>query len=1003
MSGSAVRHQYYNGETDDNDAGTTDPPQHQAMYYQMGAPALVYRERLDFDTSFVQVPGSKYTNTKPDKSSEQAKILHESIQRQNRVKTRWNFSVDLRSNIRTLTLPSRQKNPFKEVRKRNLLPYQYLATATTTESDHDNHVDGHTPNNILAATNDNEPRLRYNETILKSRLGMLLQHERDNVVKKYKTLKDYATFDQPYISADRRHYRKRDRAPRLDSKQSMISRKFALQRSQSIDPAYLAPMPHMALLEWGTAPTKKRRQHRYQAPANTNIDKVKIENFAPSRSLQGNALLCLPCPCPNCYRSSISQFKKEDEQEQLYDATTSATKQEDDGNLPPQKTNTSWCLFHPKGLLMDTLCVSNLILPNGSYENAGHVFTVSKWEQHASRRRERIRAIRQTYPNELCLDETIVEIQQSGTWDANHSECIFVARTSTHISVIQVTVQKPEFSDMEYSYSETTCWGNYTLQEVERIDLRSLVPSSPSYRPMGLACHPKYGNEFTNAKFAFVSLAEHSGQQNVIHHYNQQPSGSQGGPPDIHAIPSLRYISCIDFTSTQPMCLWSAAASYVRPALVPDFQFPNQPPLAFGTSLYTIDLRSNSATFQWSPSAEMMLTEGIHSINAVMTDWERDHIVWVNSRSAGRTWEIDGRMPCRAVNSWSLTMACEDDSITFPQRGLYGEPALLTKTREISKTNGGKRFTNPLFVVDTTPAAFGFHILQRPNQKPKFQTHSLECIATPNLDRIEGTSIVTSSIFPLPEHSDDVYICGMASLRTPIHTVVPRTSRLLSDIFSNNDDDDSSILCTLTMTNKGDLYCHSLLESQREVKICKSFPHLPVGARTIPLPKDLDGKSSYMEHKSWKPTGGMNLKLFLSNQYPAPYESVQYVKQSARKLVPLPRHVRKSHPSLRREGDNDDRVVEVMNSDSASGIRIDGPETSQLINSKHEPIKIRRCLVENARDSMKFYVPEEDDQGEDPDFPNRSDLTPQLIQKATQAWEMWDEMDNSSSDDNLGE
>jgi hypothetical protein len=803
----------------------------------------------------------------------------------------------------------------------------------------------HTISNAFDHLHDPEHKYRTrrdNESLRKGRLAMLLHNDLDSRSHR-KLLENYTSYDYPYIPGRLGLNRPRKNVPelRLEVKRASVTRDFSLDRQRSSDPSYLAPFGLPALHAC------EDTDHIGRNP----VDKTKTS--MPPRPQQGNCLLSLPCPCPPCK------------------------------DRPPNQR--SWCLFHPKGPLLDHFCVSNLIPPNG-IANAGHLYAVHEWEKIITKW-DRIQRINKQIPNELCLDETILEIKQGGAWDSVSQECTFVARTSTHISVLNVSVRKAFLDgDKKYCRKEDTCWGNYVVEESRRIDLRSLSMSFPSYRPVSLACHPKYGNALTDARFAFVCHSER-GERNCIHH------GVAGGaqPSVHHSIPCLKYISFIDFTSTQPMCLWSAAASYVRPALAVDLQF-NRPTLGLGTSLYTVDLRSNSATFQWSPSAQEMVTEGVHSISGIMTDWQRDNTVWVTSTSAGKTWEIDGRMPCRAVNSWSLTSSCEDSAITFAQKGLYGEGSLLTKTRQ--SEHSGWVDTAPVLNVGTTPGAFGFHVFQRPETKPRFQADSLEVIATPNVEFTDKTSIATSSVFALPDVSDEVYTCGISSFRIPFSHFVCESDNHLMD-FAN---EDSNVLCTLTMTNKGDTYCHTLLESNKKIDDCRPVPDLPVGIKVVRIAQELNGTTKELEHKRWKPTGGMNLKLYLTNQYPMPWNVMTPHEQNSRKKRMITIRKRKQlekphhHPSLRVGSE----VPVYKTNPVHSGITLSAePYATDQIGEK--PVAIPLSLAEQSRKTMTFYQSKDlNERTGERGTGKESDLSARVIQNAS---ELWDEMDSGSDDE----
>jgi hypothetical protein len=879
------------------------------IHYQIGAPALIHCEKIDEQSSFLQVPGHKYPRHGVGK-------IGELIQRRSRLGTRWYYSDE--------ELDERKRRKKKRRRK------------------HPN-CDGTEP--------------AYNKQLQQNRVALLAHHDVHRELSTRKILSTYASSDRPYGSVNlvKNILRGRNREPKLEMRQMHLTRKLSLQRLDNSDPAYLAPFGYDALDTEDKSYDGTHANH-----LNENLDKSKLHCLGP-RPWQGNCLLCLPCPCPNC------------------------------------RSEPSWCLVHPKGFLMDTLCVSNLILPNGK-ENAGHIFTVPAWQKN-DHKRDTVAAARRYFPNELCLDEMIVEIQQSGTWDFDHPDCIFVVRTATHISVVNVSILKPDLSTHDSSraksnYDDNICWGNYVLKEHTRLDLRSLVSSTPSYRPISLACHPKYGNAYTSARFAFLSYAENSGDQNVIHQFTVDGTLEE---PSTHPISSLRRISSIDFTGTHPMCLWCAASSYVRPALVSEVYF-KQYPLGFGTSLYSVDLRTNSSVFQWSPSAQEMKPEGVHSISGILTDWDREHTVWVTSKSAGKTWELDSRMPLQAVNSWSISSDCDVDSVSFPQRGPHGDPILLTKIRGYS--NGGIcTDSNMILTMDTAPASFGFQLLQRPRYKPRFQTESLECTSIPHFENHnQRSSIATTSVFGMPARDPDLFCCGMAGFRTPLKSFV-LDDEITAGTF--RDDKDSHVLCTMSMTNKGDIFCHSLLEASREVSECKSFPGLPAGTAAIPLPKELDGKINKIEHKCWKPTGGMNLKVFWTNQYPTSRDALLHIKPTASTRIHLPTKDASDHLSYKAGVDEEPYPVQIPPS---SGIRIAATPGSEFVNVDGVPLMIpKKSADKTFATRLKFRTPNvsqdsnREDIIDDTWLGRRSDLTPALVDKVSNTWDFWENLDDDSS------
>lgn len=809
--------------------------------------------------------------------------------------------------------------------------------------------------------NEREKR-RINESVQKCRLAMLLESD-VRPENHRELLKKYTKYDYSYTTAILKtrgdaHAAKRLKARGeenpsellLDRTTFLTTRKFDLDHRISSDPRYLAPfgIEYMA--------DELEESNRISLK---DIDESKLTS---KRQQQGNCLLTLPCPCPPCREKSLSQR--------------------------------SWFLFHPKGPCLDRICASNLVPPNGR-ENAGHIYKAKTWREFTKLQcRNATKRALLEISNELCLDGTILEIKQSGTWSNEcNPECVVVARTDTHISVLKVSVMKPCFRKItshafedKYEYEEDVCWGNYVLKEKKRIDLRSLSSSFPSFRPVSLACHPKYGNALSDAMFAFTS---HSDRRdfNVIHHALSDAEE----PTNKHTITCLKHISFIDFTRTHPMCLWSAATSYVRPALSRDIQF-KQPILAQGTSLHTIDLRSNSAVFQWSPSAQESLTEGVHSISGILTDWQRDNTVFVTSKSAQKTWEIDARMTCQPVNTWSLCSSCDDAALNFQQNGLYGDGSLLT--RPYASDIREELKDSILMNVDTTPGAFGFHIYQQPENRPRFQTDSLECIATPGLDFTKDTSIATSSVFALPEAADDVYVCGLSSFRVPFSTFVSEDDLRLTDYANEN----SEVLCALTMTNTGDLYYYSLLESNDAIENCRHVPDLPVGSKVIRIPHELDGKTKDLDLKHWKATGGMDLKLYLTNQYPTPLKALLPPERKSgtkKRILMEQRKKKRKHPSL-----NIARKAPVYEMNSArTGVAIaSGPNVEHL--TQDEPVAIPLQLVESSKRTMEFGPEEEVDLNTLKDSTGRSDLSPGILRNASS---LWDGEDSDTEDENYGQ
>jgi hypothetical protein len=482
----------------------------------------------------------------------------------------------------------------------------------------------------------------------------------------------------------------------------------------------------------------------------------------------------------------------------------------------------SWCLLYPVGELLDTVRLSFLGLPL-----AGSSTT--------------------TFPEaaELDVGDGVKQLIRCST-------DTFAARTSTHVSIFRLiadcTNQAPTGS--------TRCCKTVNLEEIHRIDARSMSRSTAAYYPRDIAVHPKYGDGWTDPKIAILYESDRN-QRNIIRLVSVSPSPSMSD----HCITNLQDIFAIDFSPHHPMVLLASGRSHVRPVLTADLfsnNGPKQYRVGHGSSLFSIDLRSNEATFQWSPSAEEFVTEGIHSLSGIQTDWAKENTVLVSSVSAGKTWEIDVRVPYRTINAWSLPGSCDEGDTTLPVTGIHGAGILFAQPSTFTNVDNSLT-SRPILSVGKSPETFGLNIYQRPDVKPRFQTQSVECTSCPGLVYLGAISVATSSVYALPDVSNDVFTCGLATLRTP--TAYFFSSESLQDLgFAEKDT--TGVLCAITMTNKGDIYTHTMLESKSGYTCSKLYDELPIGASALAIP---DGAE----------TPALDLKCFalqisLRNEFPFP-------------------------------------------------------------------------------------------------------------------------------------
>lgn len=929
----------------------------QRCYYQLGAPSLVYEGNRTEENLF-NVPS---TRLKVDNGKE----LHDAWRERNRVKARWQYSLDLDQGDSELVQDRGKRNRSSRdfdnwddsAGDDDIDDNIYDDTINDdTDDEDDDGDDGDDRHYDQEHLFDRYGRCMIDRTQQRNRLSMLFEAN-SQPTQQMCMLQDHALYEYPYAPISL-HSRKSTKSgieePRILQRIHSCTEEFGILNHLNSDPSSLAPFDLEGM-------TKTLSQDAGDA------FRKKLLHGHPEKVLQGNALVAVPCPCVPCSNRTTN--------------------------------DRSWLLCHPKGPCLERFCVSNLVLPLGLDILGLH----SKARKKSLKNLFHWKAV-ELLSNEVDLDDTILEVRKCGEWNAQILQCLFVVRTCTHISVVNVQCKRPELEERGHGSARASptmhtsiCWGCYVVTERERIDLRSLSRKSPSLRPVSITCHPRYGNSFVPAKFAFVAHSPSNDLEryNVLHTCT---SGMHKVFMERHDIMNLRHVTHIDFTSSNPMCLWSAATSYIRPVLSPgviaQITKMEKAPFGLGSSLYTIDLRSNEATFQWSPSAEEMVTEGVHSISGLLTDWDRENSVWVTSTSAGKTWEIDGRMPCRSINSWSLTSTCEATPVlTVPSNAFFSDHSILTRTvvaRDNDRSNCASAFGGlPMVKVDTDVGRGGIHLFQRPQNRPRFQTENLECIAAHGIDFATNASIATSSYFAVPEVAEDVSICGVASIRFPLNKFVESDEGIWEKLLDRSDE--VSVLCTLCMTNNGDVYSHSLLECPGgSIEESSRFEGLPVGASSISIPSALDGRAKHLDDGHWKPTGGMNIRLFLSNSYPMSRNAKLSSQRQCRgkKEVVL-------GAGKRIKADNGPGVVRIKRTTHQPGVRIYSEhETHEMVNARTQltlpPLPLKdvgmtvffRANEDNDSTNCKQTMREEESSN------RRSDLSSSGIQRILDQWEV---------------
>eukprot|EP00977_Amphora_coffeiformis_P023235 scaffold12636_cov176-Amphora_coffeaeformis.AAC.3 len=498
----------------------------------------------------------------------------------------------------------------------------------------------------------------------------------------------------------------------------------------------------------------------------------------------------------------------------------------------------AWWFLHPVGPLLETIQLSHFATPNGRQAwramkfSGGLIADGSGKMVSTSKRRV------------LDTGDSVREIMKCG-------ENLFVARGTCYFTIFRILHGEPT----KNPDNEELCLGGaQVLVLVDRVDLRSFIRGAPSYRPRNMTSHPRYGEELSDARVAVVCELENREVCNSIRQYN---IGEEIRSTE-HSIASLQLISNLQYSSFHPMVLWASARSYVRP-LPTSNHLRGFPRVGFGTALFSIDLRSDKAAFQWSPSVEEFATEGTHSVSNILTDWGRDNTLFVSSISSKKTWELDMRMPCRSVTSWSLPHYGEGYGAETNRFGCFGAGMLFERPSSVH----GRGLGDPIFAVNTTPGSAGIHLYQRPSNRPNFQCPPMESIFTQGVNA-SNVCVAASMMFPLPDVAGSVFTCGLSSIRVPTTDLFPSEENLAANRIV---DRAPTTICVVSSTNKGDVYVHPLLESASEEALSRGSDSLPLG-----------GSSVFVPHENVVPAQRSALfnsfPLNLTNEYPIPSSAI---------------------------------------------------------------------------------------------------------------------------------
>ena len=291
----------------------------------------------------------------------------------------------------------------------------------------------------VASTGPHEKKTRGRRSILdpeflKTRTDPTVLAARQHVLRGEESkvlVRSYQQYGHSYLpSSDRK---RKGNTTKLSREARQKSREMHMDRLNA-DPAYLAPVDFQSLhycldddddksvtVEEKKLTTTKRRRKTFPVQA-TNPE---------SPLLYGNCLVCTLCPCDACGENDSELSKKQ-----------------------------SWCLIHPTGELLSNVCVSNLLLP---LDASGSPLTRVREKWH-----------KEKYRQELDVGETILQIIPCGDGTiakalSGENQGIFVVRSANYCTVIRVETYRRKDED------PSSCSGKYNVEEVTRIDLRSLV------------------------------------------------------------------------------------------------------------------------------------------------------------------------------------------------------------------------------------------------------------------------------------------------------------------------------------------------------------------------------------------------------------------------------------------------------------------------------------------------------------------------------------------------
>jgi hypothetical protein len=165
------------------------------------------------------------------------------------------------------------------------------------------------------------------------------------------------------------------------------------------------------------------------------------------------------------------------------------------------------------------------------------------------------------------------------------------------------------------------------------------------------------------------------------------------------------------------------------------------------------------------------------------------------------------------------------------EEGSFCQPNSI---RSSSMKNGDIESSPVMFSLKKDPNTSVLGVHHMPSQMPRFQAKALE---SAGFQEDSNSSIARSAVFPLPDVPGSVFNIGLATMQCSSKTCLNDKQHRQLEYRKPP----ANLTYVITMTSLGDIYCHSLLESNAAEKSrALQYPGLPVGTKAIPHP----GKSN---------------------------------------------------------------------------------------------------------------------------------------------------------------